>query len=121
MNFTLETLMSIAALVGSLMAIYVSWRKVPHEVKKTDSDVVVNYEEAATSALRRASEAQVRLHQLEQEMEVQGKAISDLKQQLQERDLLIAEWTHGIDLLIHQISAMDTVPVWKPRNHSDKK
>jgi hypothetical protein len=118
----IPVLASLAAAVGSVVALIIAWRKAPAETRKVEADAGNTITDAAVALVEPLKQ---RISDLE-EVQVRNKAritaleveVDALKCQIRDADAEKAELLHGTMRLIHQLESMGLAPVWKPRDKS---
>lgn len=74
---TITDLTSLFAVIGSAIAIYLAYRKAPHEESSLDAGTAKTYEEAAALAGERANRLDKEIDELRAENHVQNKTIKE--------------------------------------------
>jgi hypothetical protein len=106
---------SIVAIISSIGAVWIAFRKTPFERANLDASAAKSYAEAAESAAMRAEAAEKELVGMKSEL-------SEIKKYREEDMRYIAELLSGIERLLAQMKAHKLEPVWKPalRNLGEK-
>jgi hypothetical protein len=125
----LGALILLASLATSLYAIWRSRKMYPVEKASTDAGASKDYAEAAGMAADQVTQALTRIDQLEKRSldmisELAGlkitltqrdQYIETLNKEIQQRDVLIAEWARGIKILSMQLVEARIIPAWIPK------
>lgn len=101
-------------IIGTLLAstpgfygIYLQRKKFDASAAKSSSDAMINYNKLLTEQTNQIGDLMRRIDTLECE-------VDELKKENKRKDMIISKWQAGISLLLHQLSAADITPVWKP-------
>lgn len=87
----MDVILSIASLAGSLLAVYLAWRKLPHDLKRVESDTSKVFAEAAEMAASQNIKLQEQIARLEQRLDEQDECIRQLTETLRSKDARISE------------------------------
>ena len=101
---TWQDIASLAGVLGGLIAIYATWRKVPHENRGFDASAAEAFEKAATSAAERATRLEERIEKLERLTADQETRIETLEAENDD----LRDWA---ERLVHQVQSMGLEPV----------
>jgi hypothetical protein len=107
-----ETLALIIVVGGNIIILWKAFKTAPKEVKSSDADLSVKYQELADRQLERANEYEVKLDDYKK---ITSKQIETLTQELDKLKLEMREIRVGVKALVLQIvNDFHGVPVWIP-------
>ncbi len=112
---SIELIIGIVSIFGSLSAIALSLRKYPFESRNMDALAAKSYAEAARSSADRAKEiaGEFEKYQLETESELKrlNDEIRSLKITLKERQETLEDLRDWAERLVHQVQSLGSEPV----------
>lgn len=103
---------TLLASTPGLYGIFLQRKKYDASADKTNSDAMTNYSRLLAEQTKQIGELMKRIDTLECE-------VSDLKKENKRKDQIITKWQAGISLLLHQLSAENITPIWKPEIEDD--
>jgi hypothetical protein len=112
MNTSLLTaLSSLAAMLVSIGALYIAWKKAPAERESIEVDTASKYQIIADKAAERALKLDERVNELEDQLVEKDKEIADLRlgyTQLKQENMDLRDWA---ERLAYQVQSQGLVPV----------
>lgn len=112
------TLNSLIAVIASMAALILAWRKAPHETRVLDADAEAKISDAAIKLLE---PLQKRIEELEASKERQRASITELERRISELECELrdernqkADIIVGAEKLAHQVESLGAQPVYRP-------
>lgn len=88
---TFGDIISAASLIGSILAIIMAWRKLPHDIKKTDGETSETFAKAADMTATQNVRLQEQIERMEGRQDEQEAQIKQLQETNKAKDSRIAE------------------------------
>jgi peptidoglycan hydrolase CwlO-like protein len=113
------------AIVSSIAALIISWRKAPAEARHINSQAADTITDAAIQLIqplkaqiealeKKGDELEKKIETLQELLVKRDTYIVKLSDDIRRRDLLIEDFTRGIKILIDQLIAAKVTPLWTP-------
>lgn len=113
-----NALSTLVAVLMSIGALYLAWRKAPHETRNTQADTEGKITDAALQLLepmqKRIDELEAARERDRVRMAEHERRISDLECELRAERSEKAEVIDGAKRLYHQIESLNSKPVYRP-------
>lgn len=94
--------------LGSLIGVFILWRKAKWEIKHEEASAAEQFEGIAERTLKKLNIEIENNQSLRADVSILKREVGELKEQ-------VVEYEKGINLLITQLELNHFVPVWKPR------
>jgi hypothetical protein len=131
MTISVENIIQIIAILFSGFAVWRSFKLVPFEKVKIESETTKTYAEAAEKAAQRAENAEARLDKQNLELDKlrqefislrdsTTKVVTELRDDLLKANKQIVELLLGVEQLLKQLTDKQMIPIWKPDEKETK-